>query len=206
MKMIFPLIVMFAAATAVFPCFCMASDLSGLDTTLRILQEQIARQIERIQSVREKSDSQVSVARARMENQLKQAQEDLAVQTEILDRLREQLQDKMKETAEKLASWREQTTGAITNTLAELSAQMDQTTDLMRRLDQLKSQTSDCSDTGTATVAPSSSQTVPSVGTSAPILPQPAPSSEVLSPQMETVAFVPPEPTPFSFETPAPSG
>jgi len=206
MKIFSPLVVLFASCTLVFPSLCAGTDLSSLDTTLRVLQEQTARQIERIQSVRQRADSQVTVARVRMEEQLKRAMEELAVQTEVLERLQEQLQDKTKETDEKLASWREQATSAITNTLAEISVQMGQTTDLMRRLEQLKSQASDCPDTGNATVAPSSSQTVPSAGTSSAVLPQPAPSSQLLSPPMETVAFVPPEPTPLSFEGPAPSG
>jgi uncharacterized phage infection (PIP) family protein YhgE len=198
MKIMPALILLAATIMMAFPSISTASDLGSLDTTLRILQEQIARQIERVQAVRQKSDASISIARARMESQLKQAQEELTVQTEVLERLREQLRDKIKETDEKLASWKDQTSGVIGSTLSEISAQMNQTNDLMRRLELLKAQTSECNDQGAPTVAPLPS--LPDLTTSAPPSPEPQPTQ----PDMPTLPL--PEPTTITFAPPAPSG
>jgi ABC-type transporter Mla subunit MlaD len=134
-----------------------------------------------------------------MESQLKQAQEELAVQTEVLERLREQLQDKIKETDKKLVTWKDQTSGVIGSTLSEISAQMNQTNDLMRRLELLKAQTSDCNDQGApTTVAPSPS--LPELTTYVPPSPEPQPT------QVDTPTLPLPEPTTITFAPPAPSG
>lgn len=125
------------------PFLSTAADLSSLDTTIQILQEQIARQIERIQAARQKADNQMTVARFRVQQQLERAQQDLAVQVERLQQYRTLLQDKTRETEETIAFWQNQGSGLIGKTLGDVAEQINETSRLMQKLDQLKSQV-DC--------------------------------------------------------------
>ncbi|MGC8907278.1 MAG: hypothetical protein ACP5M0_07525 [Desulfomonilaceae bacterium] len=137
------IITVITAVALLCPILGHAAELGSLDATIQILQEQINRQIERIQAARQKADSQMTLARTRVAQQLDVAQKDLAVQVEKLQQLRAQLQDRSAETEAKIAYWQTQGSALISKTLSDVSRQINETTQLMQKLDQLKTQV-DC--------------------------------------------------------------
>uniref|UniRef100_A0A7C4ERL6 Uncharacterized protein n=1 Tax=Desulfomonile tiedjei TaxID=2358 RepID=A0A7C4ERL6_9BACT len=140
MKVNAKIIPLVTAVALLCPILSHAAELGSLDATIQILQEQINRQIERIQAARQKADSQMTLARARVAQQLDVAQQELAVQVEKLQQLRAQLQDKTTETEANIAYWQSQGTALISKTLSDVSRQINETTQLMQKLDQLKTQ------------------------------------------------------------------
>jgi|GEM_PF-1587220 len=138
MKVYVKIITVVTASAFLCPLFSIAADLGSLDSTVQILQEQIARQIERIQAARQKADIHMNLASARVEQQLGVAQQELAVQVEKLQQLRAQLQDRTRETEEKITYWQTQGAALIGKTLSEVSSQISETTQLIQNLDELK--------------------------------------------------------------------
>jgi len=174
-----------------------ASDLTSLDTTIRLLQEQLGRQIERIQASRQKVDSQMSLARIRIEEQLKKSGDDLSVQVEGLQRLREKLQQTMTDTDQAILLWKDQSSQVLAKTLSDISAQVNQTNELMQQLERIKSNVSgNCTNaTGTDGKQSSITPSAPADGSQSP--------SPVSSPEIATVASLPPAEQPVS-PTPSP--
>ncbi len=185
------------------PLSTSAGDLSSLDTTIQILQEQIARQIERIQAARQKADDKMSLTRARVEQQLEVAQQDLALQVEKLQQLRAQLQDKTRETEEKIAYWQSQGTALISKTLSEISNQINATNQLIQRLNQLTKEVNcNCPnknnlDQGLPTAPQTSNSSIPDL--------QSADTNKEPLQKVAMVSFPDPEPITFALP-PVPTG
>lgn len=197
MKAHFKLITMIISMAVVCPLFSIAADLSSLDSTIQIVQEQIDRQMERIQAARLKTDNQMSLARARVEQQLEAAQGELALQVEKLQRLRAQLQDKARETEEKIAYWQTQGTTIVSKTLSEVARQINETTNLIEQLDRLKTEVNcNCPDRNT------SSRRVPSPQSSNHSFPESS-VTDADTPPMQNVAMLSfPDAEPLTFLAP----
>jgi archaellum component FlaC len=171
-----------------------ASDLTGLDSTIRLLQEQLGRQIDRIKAAREKVDSQMGLTRIRLAEQLNKSGDDLAVQIEALGRLREKLTETTSESDTKINIWKEESAQLLSRSLSDISAQINQTNELMQRLEQIKNQVSgDCKSSSGTGDGP------------ARVTPTPVEGTEVLTgtPLSDTgpTAFLPPSEMP---PTPSP--
>ncbi|MEI7450299.1 MAG: hypothetical protein WCJ75_11810 [Desulfomonile sp.] len=151
-----------------------AADINGFDSTIRILQEQVSRQIERIKAAREKANSQMSLAGIRIAEQLKRSSDDLAVQIEVMERLREKLQETTSETDQKINLWKEQSGQLLGTALSDIATQISQTNDLIQRLETVKSQvsTGDCK-TASDTIVKQSSLPLPAVSEGQSSLPDP---------------------------------
>ncbi len=143
MKVNAKIITVVFVAVLLCPVLSQSAELGSLDATIQVLQDQINRQIERIQAAKQKADTQMTLARARITQQLEAAQRELAVQVEKLQQLRGQLQDRTTETEAKISYWQTQGTALISRTFSEVASQINETTQLMQKLDQLKTQV-DC--------------------------------------------------------------
>lgn len=117
-----------------------AADVVGFDSTIRLLQEQITLQLERIRVAREKADNQMSLARIRIDEQLRRSGEDLAVQIEALERLREQLGEKTRQTEQNISLWKEESAHLFSGALTDIASQINQTNELIGRLNTIRNQ------------------------------------------------------------------
>ena len=86
-------IAMILAATALSCMAAQSCDTMCMDSTISQMKEDLQIQVERIRRARDTADSQMTLARLRIAEQLRRSEEDLSRQIESLERYREQLAD-----------------------------------------------------------------------------------------------------------------
>jgi len=115
-----------------------ASDSESIDSSIGRIESQVEAQLEKIRRAREMADSRMSLARLRVEEQLRVAEEDLAAQAERLEMFREQLQGRIEETDRAMArmttDWRQ----SMARAHERIRAQIRETNRLMGRLNELR--------------------------------------------------------------------
>jgi chromosome segregation ATPase len=120
-----------------------ASNLETLNAKIQQIQESIENQMEKIKATREKSDLEMSVARARIAEQLARSQENLTLQIETLQQLREQIAEKISETEEAIVVFKDSVQTALAAALTNVDAQIRQTKDLLREITSVKDRMGD---------------------------------------------------------------
>lgn len=127
----------------VFACAIVASqstaaDLTSLDAKIRQIRESIELQIERIKNAREKSDSEMNLARIRLSEQLRRSQEDLYRQLASLERFREQLGAQITEANGIMTDYQKNWKSIMELALADMESQVKDTNSLMEQMEAVR--------------------------------------------------------------------
>jgi hypothetical protein len=112
-----------------------ATDLAGMNYRIQQLKGKIDVQIERIKRAGEKSDTQMSLARIRLAEQLRRSEDDLYRQEAALKRFQEQLADQATEVNSAMTGYRKDLKSPIKNALADVEAQLQKTSALMAQME-----------------------------------------------------------------------
>ncbi len=111
-----------------------AQSAPDLLTQINNLKTSIEAQIERIKASRNSTDNQLSLARLRIGEQIRQSEEDLAIQMEQLQRLRDQLQDQKSQADQTVSRMQNDLSTISTTALSNIADQLSQTNDLLNRM------------------------------------------------------------------------
>lgn len=115
-----------------------ASDSASIDAGIGRIESEVEAQLEKIGRAREMADSRMSLARLRVEEQLRVAEEDLAAQAERLEMFREQLQGRIEETDRAVARMTNDWRQSMARAHERIRAQIRETNRLMGRLKELR--------------------------------------------------------------------
>jgi DNA repair exonuclease SbcCD ATPase subunit len=112
----------------------------SLDALTQIdkLKTNIEKQIERIKATRDLTDSQLSLARLRIGEQIRRSEEDLALQVEQLQRLREQLQEQRTVADQTVTRMKNDVLNISTSALENVEDQLKQTANLLERMKRIR--------------------------------------------------------------------
>jgi hypothetical protein len=115
-----------------------AADITSLDAKIRQIRESIELQIERIKGAREKSDTEMNLARIRLSEQLRRSQEDLYRQLAALERFREQLGAQIAEANGIMNDYQKNWKSIMEQALADMEAQVHDTNALMEQMEAVR--------------------------------------------------------------------
>ncbi len=134
---------------SVFLCLVFGADgwaadsFPGMDTRIQMLRENIERQVEKIQLLREKADAEMGLTRSRLSDQLNRNQEILLRQVEMLEGLRDQLNDKVAETEQASQNLKITIKRSMSTTFAEINSQIRDTNVMLRQMQMVKAKVGD---------------------------------------------------------------
>lgn len=202
-----------AAFIAIFTVLtAQASEILSIEAKLEQISVDIEVQMERMQWAQETAEARMSVADARVEEQLRIAEEDLAAQVEKLEMLRDQLKDQISEAERAIESIKQDWKVTMVEMYEKIRSQIADANDLLQRLRQLRTKSSPAADQ--ASLPPSFSEAAgngadqPNGANPCPgdaPLPNESPTVTVITteelvptPQVapDPVALLPPTPTP----------
>ncbi len=110
----------------------------GLDSTISRMKQDLETQIERIRKARDTANSQMSLARIRIAEQLRRSEEDLTRQIESLERFREQMADQKDDTDQAVAQMQTDWKQFIQQAFSDLDSQLKDTNSLITQLETLR--------------------------------------------------------------------
>jgi hypothetical protein len=113
----------------------LATDFTSLDSRIRQLRGSIEVQIERMKSAREKSDTEMDLARIRLAEQLRRSEDDLYRQVAALERFHEQLANQVTEVKSAVSGYQKNWKSPMEQALAEIEAQVQNTNALMAQME-----------------------------------------------------------------------
>lgn len=130
----------FAVLVTVWLSVSNAQAQQSLDALTQIdkLKTNIEKQIERIKATRDLTDSQLSLARLRIGEQIRRSEEDLALQVEQLQRLREQLQEQRAVADQTVTRMKNDVQKITTAALENVEDQLNQTANLVERMKRIR--------------------------------------------------------------------
>jgi chromosome segregation ATPase len=107
-------------------------------TQIDKLKTNIEVQIERIKSARDLTDSQLSLARLRIGEQIERSEQDLALQMEKLERLKEQLQEQQLLADKAVNAMKTDVLTISTTALGNIDEQLKQTINLLEQMKKIR--------------------------------------------------------------------
>ncbi len=142
------------------PGLSFGQSVGSYDLSLANLKEKIATQIEKIKTTREYTDSQISLAKVRIEEQIARSEEQLALQLESLALLKEQINTKGAEADATIKKMTSDLSSFSQSALKEIEDQITLTNDMLTKIKALKAETCDGCSTGSSTSVPSANTVV----------------------------------------------
>jgi uncharacterized phage infection (PIP) family protein YhgE len=135
MKTILTICFILTIAIGIAATHSRADDYTSLDNRIRKLKGSIEVQIERIKSAREKSDTEMGLARIRLAEQLRRSEEDLYRQAAALERFHEQLADQVTEVKSAVVGYQRNWKSPMQQALTEIETQLQSTNALMTQME-----------------------------------------------------------------------
>lgn len=163
-----------------------AQQASDVLARIQSLKTEIQKQIEKIKTSRDSTDSQLTLARLRIGEQIRRSEEDLAVQLEGLQRLRDQIKEQTGQAEQTVTRMKTDLSTLSTSALSDIETQLSQTIDLLNRMKRIREEVTGETDAGSPVVIARTDTTLD------PTPPSVTPNSEPATPP----AVAPPGPAP----------
>lgn len=131
-------IAMILVATALSCMAAQTCDTVCMDSKISQMKDDLQVQVERIRRARDTADSQMTLARLRVAEQLRRSEEDLSRQIESLERYREQLADQRGENGQAVSEMHQDWNQFIDNAASNLHLQLQETNGLIAQMQSLR--------------------------------------------------------------------
>lgn len=125
-----------------------AQQASDVLARIQSLKTEIQKQIERIKTSRDSTDSQLTLARLRIGEQIRRSEEDLTVQLEGLQRLRDQIKEQTGQAEQTVTRMKTDLSTLSTTALSDIETQLSQTIDLLDRMKRIREEVTGETDSG----------------------------------------------------------